>query len=195
VTLRRAALLPSFRAQLLIQVFEESMAKASRGAFRLVEYSIQSDHVHLLVEAADNDALSRGVQGLAIRLARTFNRAIRRRGKVWGDRYHARALHSPREVRAGIVYVLMNHKKHRIATVMTNAGPLRDAGVMGPLDAFSSAAWFEGFAPRAGPYAIRLRDALPMETLPVVRPRTWLLRAAWKRHGLIGPEERPARRV
>jgi hypothetical protein len=106
---------------------------------------------------------------------------LRRRGKVWGDRFFARDLRSPREVRAGIVYVLMNHKKH--------AAP---ASMPPPLDAYSSAAWFDGWAARAGPYVVRLRERLPSETIPVVKPRTWLGRRGWKRWGLVDPAEKPA---
>jgi len=179
ITLRRARLLPSFRQQVIVAELEKSLQCASSARYRVVHYSLQADRVHLIVEAADALALSRGTQGLCIRLARAFNRVVRRRGKVWGDRFFSRELGSPREVRAGIVYVLMNHKKH--------AGAAR----FRRLDRFSSAAWFEGFAPRAGPIAITLRDRLPSETIPIARPRTWLLRAGWRTRGLISPDERP----
>jgi putative transposase len=188
VTLRRAALLPSFRAQSLVIAFEESLAKASRGAFRVVHYSVQADHVHLVVEAVDRTALSRGMQGLAIRLARAFNRTMRRRGKVWADRFHARELDSPREVRAALVYVLMNHKKHRAVMPRRFASPAQRA-----LDPYSSAAWFDGWSARAGPWVVRLRADLPPLAIPVVRPRTWLGKVAWKRHGLLAPSEAPRR--
>jgi putative transposase len=193
VTLRRAARLPSFRAQVLVAAFEARLRDSSHGAFRVTQYSIQADHVHLVVEATDRSALSRGIQGLAIRLARGFNKKIRRRGKVWGDRYHARELASPRAVRLALVYVLMNHKKHRVALgrVMTARGPMPDDGVVGPLDAFSSAAWFDGWKTRAGPWVVRLRDALGMEAIPVARPRTWLARRGWRRLGLLDPAEAP----
>jgi len=180
VTLRRARLLPSFRQQVVVAELERSLRSASNARYRVVHYSVQADHVHLIVEALDGLALSRGTQGLCIRLARAFNRVVRRRGKVWGDRFFARDLHSPREVRAGIVYVLMNHKKH--------AGDTRVAR----LDAYSSAAWFDGFISRASTLVITLRDRLPTETIPVVRPRTWLLREGWRRRGLIAPREQPA---
>jgi putative transposase len=195
VTLRRGRLLPSFRAQTLVASFEAHLRKASHGSFRVTHYSIQADHIHLVVEATDRTVLSRGVQGLAIRLARGFNKEVGRVGKVWGDRYHARELASPREVRAALVYVLMNHKKHGVARilVMTKKGPARDEGVVGPLDAFSSSAWFDGWGARAGPWVVRLRDRLGMESIPVVRPRTWLARTAWRRHGLLDASEAPAR--
>ncbi|HEX7125604.1 MAG TPA: transposase [Thermodesulfobacteriota bacterium] len=81
-------------------------------AFRICHFSVQSNHIHLLVEATDRQALSRGVQGLVIRMARAVNRALQQRGKVWGDRYHRRDLATPREVRNALVYVLNNFRKH-----------------------------------------------------------------------------------
>src|SRR5262249_10884764 len=55
---------------------------------------------------------SRGMQGLTIRLARAINRALGRTGKVFADRYHARILKTPTEVRNAVEYVLQNHAKH-----------------------------------------------------------------------------------
>jgi hypothetical protein len=136
---------------------------------RVVHFSVQADHLHLLVEAPDTDALCLGARGLAIRLARAINRALGRAGAVWGDRYHMRALRTPREVRHGLVYVLMNFKKHI-------------HGARG-IDPLSSAAALDG-----------LRDSVPRpEPLPpaVSRPRTWLLHIGWRRHGLIGPADAP----
>jgi hypothetical protein len=180
--MRRSRLLPSIRSQSIVIEMEKSLQAASTQRYRVVHYSLQADHVHLVVEAVDRVALSRGTQGLAIRLARAFNRALKRHGKVWGDRFFARDLSSPREVRAGIVYVLMNHRKH--------APPGRQPAA---LDAYSSAAWFDGWSSRASPYVVRLRAHLPSRAIPVVRPRTWLGRRGWRRQGLVDPSEKPAR--
>jgi hypothetical protein len=88
--------------------------------------------VHLLVEADTALRLVRGIQGLAIRVARTVNRALARTGRLWGDRYHAHTLTTPREVRNALVYVLNNFRKHiRVAR---------------GIDPYSSAAWFTGWA-------------------------------------------------
>jgi REP element-mobilizing transposase RayT len=176
--------LPSLRRQVLFAAMCQDFARASRGAFRLVHFSVQSNHVHLLVEAHDTLALSRGVAGLSIRLARSVNRVLSRRGRVWADRYHARALRTPRETRHAIVYVLMNFKKH---------GRTRGLGV----DAMSSALWFDGwraFPSGRDPTALdaeRARRAKPHEGAPVWRARTWLARKGWRRHGLIGTDEYP----
>jgi putative transposase len=114
VTLRAVSGLPSLRLSHVFPVLREAIARAQRGrAFRICHFSVQSNHVHMLVEAKSREALSRGVQGLAIRLARAINRVLARCGKVWADRYHRHDLATPREVKYGLVYVLQNVKKHQ----------------------------------------------------------------------------------
>jgi hypothetical protein len=147
-----------------------------RKDFRVTHYSIQRDHVHLLVEAEDAAALSRGMKGVAARLARAVNRVFGRSGPVLDGRYHHRALGTPREVRAALSYVLLNSRKHEGARAGTAA--TRKAWI----DPASSGRWFEGWACAPEPAADQ----------PVVAPaRTWLLRTGWRRHGLIRPNEVP----
>ncbi len=136
----------------------------------MVQFSAQTDHLHLIVEASSRERLSRGLHGLAGRIARAVNRAWRRRGDVWNGRYHARALATPREVRNALVYVLLNFRKH-----------LRGASGVDPR---SSGPWFDGWSrpPRADGGAC-----------PVAAPRTWLATTGWRRAGgLIDPRESPA---
>jgi REP element-mobilizing transposase RayT len=83
-----------------------------RFGMRLVEFCVLWDHIHLVVEAADKRALSRGMQGLAIRIARGINRLSQRRGKVFRDRYFARPLKTLAEVRHTVEYVRKNLEKH-----------------------------------------------------------------------------------
>jgi REP element-mobilizing transposase RayT len=170
VTLRAGPRLPSLRKQVVFAEVRRAMARTARAWFRIVHFSVQSDHIHLLVEADDKVALTRGVMGAAIRFAHAVNRAAKRRGSVWDDRYHARALETPREVRHGIVYVLMNWKKH----VPSAKG----------IDRCSSALSFSGWSahPSLGP---------PVQDDAVQRPATWLLRTGWKRHGLVAVSEAP----
>jgi putative transposase len=173
VTLRVRRGLPTLRHAGLYAFLRDAIRGASRSpavgtAFRVVEFSIQDDHAHFIVEAHDGDTLSRGLRGLAIRLARAFNLAAGVRGPVWGDRYHAVALKTPRHVRNAIVYVLMNAKKHRVAS--------------SHIDTFSSAPWFRGFT---------VAIESPREDAPVARARTWLANVGWKRRGLVSPDERP----
>jgi putative transposase len=80
---------------------------------KMSEFSVQGNHIHLIVEAESKHALSRGMQGLAIRLAKGVNRASNRKGRVFADRYHAHILRTPAEVRNAVRYVCKNWHKHR----------------------------------------------------------------------------------
>jgi putative transposase len=119
---------------------------------------------------------------------------LERRGSVWADRYHRRDLASPREVRAALVYVLMNRRKHTRGTPAA-------AEATGGLDPCSSAAWFDGWSPDAAPQLIVVQIAvlerfavLHQLSPPVVAPSTWLLRTGWRRRGLVRADEAPALR-
>ena len=174
VTMRAGWGLPSLRRQRVFAELHRDFRSASHLSFRIVHFSVQSNHIHLLVEAHDKGALSRGMAGLAIRLARSVNRALSRRGRVWSDRYHARALATPREVRHALVYVLMNWRKHV-------------HGAKG-IDPCASAWWFDGWR-----IAVRLPAGTrnPDDAPPVVAARTWLASKGWRRHGLLDVGERP----
>jgi REP element-mobilizing transposase RayT len=174
VTLRAAPRLPSLRRQSLFLKVRRALGLASRASFRVVHFSVQVDHLHLVVEAHDRVALARYARGLAIRVARAVNRALQRRGRVFVDRYHARALESPRDVRNTIVYVVQNWRKH-----------LPDARGIDPR---SSGWWFTGW--RQSPSGVP-PDWDDREHAPVMLPRTWLGRDGWRKRGLVDQDERP----
>jgi putative transposase len=89
-------------------------AGGERFGLRLTHYSVLGNHLHLIVEAADREALSRGIQGLAIRLARAINRAQDRKGRVFADHYFGHPLRTPAEVRNAICYVEQNQRLHEL---------------------------------------------------------------------------------
>ena len=177
VTVKLRAGLPSLRSVRLVRALERSFAAASdRGDFRLVHYTLQAAHAHLLVEASDADALGRGMMAVGSRIARALNRTFGCRGVVLAERFHARVLRTPREVRNALAYVLLNARRH--ARRLTRA--------LG-IDPASSGRWFDGWRNR--PVAEATVGAIP-----VSRPRTWLLGTGWRRHGLIDPNEVPGGR-
>ena len=177
VTIRIHRDVPSLRTVPLVREVEQSLrAIAKRADFRVVHYSLQHDHVHLLVETESAVALSNGMKSLAARLARAVNRVFDRRGAVLDGRYHHRALGTPREVRAALAYVILNARKH--AGQRAPAVPDSDCWV----DPESSGRWFEGWARCPAP---------PGDRPAVARAETWLLRAGWRRHGLIRSDEVP----
>ena len=83
-----------------------------RFGLRLIEFSVQGNHLHLIVEADDTLSLSRGMQGLSIRLAKSLNAMMKRSGRVFADHYHARLLRTPTELVRAIAYVLDNAARH-----------------------------------------------------------------------------------
>jgi len=141
-----------------------------RFGVRIIEYSIQSDHLHLIVESMDAVALARAMKGLSVRIARALNRLLGRRGQVFADRYHHRVLGTPRQVRHALGYVLCNARKHRVA-------PPR----AGWLDPCSSAPSFPGFA------ALATNESARVTSLPTC----WLLTTGWRRHGPLDPDHVP----
>ena len=134
VTLRSA--FRQLRSEHVFPTVCVAIAGATRRApddFRVVHFSVQSNHVHLVVEASDKRALAAGMRSVAIRIARYVNQLLTRRGRLWADRWHGRALTSPRAVRNTLVYVLANFRKHTNVAVPPG------------IDAFSSAVRFDGF--------------------------------------------------
>jgi putative transposase len=175
VTLRVRRGLPSLRRQMVFVAVRSALGRATREGFRIVHFSVQVDHVHLMIEARNKHSLSSGTAGLSIRIARAANACLGRHGRFWADRYHAHALRKPREVRNAIVYVLTNWRKH----VPGSQG----------LDSRSSAWWFTGWAtPPRGPPPLGWNDDQPA---PVHLAATWLGRSGWQRWGLVEVDERP----
>jgi len=181
VTLRVRPGVPSLRGGALVHEWRRSLAEASeRGSFRVNHYSLQGDHAHMIVEAHGKEALARGMMSIGARLARAVNRVSGRSGPVLDGRYHHRLLRTPREVRRALAYVLLNARRH----LAKSRGVSRSAPAH--LDGASSARWFDGWRPEA---ANCLREVTGHAE--VARPRTWLLRIGWRRHGLVDPSEVP----
>jgi REP element-mobilizing transposase RayT len=84
----------------------------NRFGFRLIHYSVQGNHMHLLVEAADEKSLARGMNGLGVRIARGLNKVMQRHGKVLDERYHGHILRTPTEVRRARAYLTTNAERH-----------------------------------------------------------------------------------
>jgi len=141
---------------------------AARVAFRVVHISLQHNHIHLLVEAADSAALESGMRGLAIALAKRINASLDRRGRVFEFRYHSTALTSPRQTRNALAYVLNNWRRHR-----EDERGLRERTML--LDPYSSAISFAGWAD----FKLTQWPA-GYVALPVAPAQTWLLNKGWE---------------
>jgi putative transposase len=157
VTLRVRPEVRSLRSQTCFNVVRRAFREGhARFGFRLNHFSVMGNHVHLVVEACDRRALARGVQGLTIRIAKGVNRLTGRRGRVFADRYHARVLRTPSEVRNALGYVVHNHAKHA-----------REQGLGVP----------RGYVDRCSSLC-EVTVQWDDETRIIVAPETWLLRRA-----------------
>ena len=115
VTVRVAAHVYNLRSQRCFDVLKEAFrAAAERFDVRVVQFSVQGNHVHLVVEAASDDALGKAMKGVAVRVARGLNRVMGRRGRVFADRYHAHVLRTPTETRRAVRYVRENAVHHGV---------------------------------------------------------------------------------
>jgi len=180
VTLRVREGVPSMRAPRFILDLQRSFGEAcDRGDFRLVQYSVQRDHLHLIVEADDNEALGRGMKAIGSRVARAVKRIFGWTGPVMLGRYHLQRLGSPRQVRNALRYVLSNARRHA-------ARRARELRLAWEIDPASSGWAFDGWQARSGR---KLEEA--RRIAGVASPRSWLLRTGWRRHGLFSPLEIP----
>jgi REP element-mobilizing transposase RayT len=157
------------RRRKLWKVFKSVALRAGeRDTFRVVHVSVQSNHLHLLIEAEDADAIARGMQRFQSMAARALNKALGRKGKVFAYRYHRVDITSPRQMRGALAYVLNNWRRHR--EDVSTPGAENEQ-----LDPYSTAWAFDGWSD--------LDELPPWERLPSAEPKTWLLRVGWRRGG------------
>src|SRR3954467_12503329 len=170
VTIRATPGLPSLRSPRVFGALRRAIARASVDRFRVIHFSIQQDHGHFIVEGDEARRARGGVHGLAVRLAPAVNRVLGRKGKVVGDRYHARPLTTPRQMRTSMVYVLLNFRKHLRAPAC--------------IDPRSSGPHFTGW--HAAP--------APTDVAPGTVPAdTWMARIGWRlAGGTLRVDEQPA---
>jgi hypothetical protein len=198
VTIRAVPGLPSLRSARVFGTLRRAIARASVDRFRVIHFSIQQDHGHFIVEGDEARRARGGMHGLAIRLALAVNRALgRRSGKVVGDRYHVRALTTPRQMRTSMVYVLLNFRKH------LNAPAGIDPRSSGPhfsgwhprarLDSADVAPAAGAAAPGAAAPGAAATDAAVRGPVATAAATTWMATIGWRRAGgPLRPEERPA---
>ncbi len=184
VTLRVVDDIPTLRKQARALALRAAFCAAKdRHGLRIIHLSVQSNHIHLLVEAEDKQCLAAGMHALTIRLARALNRSLKRKGRVFADRYHGRVLKTPTETRNALCYLLNNFRRHAAKE------PLRGRYLAFDwIDPFSSARYFDGWygrAPDVDLEALEQSDPEAAQELPVTFARSWLVTKGWRRLGLL----------
>ncbi len=180
VTIRLRRGIPTLRQPRFVRRFRSSLAEACvRHGFRVVHYSIQRDHLHLLIEVQNNRSIACGMKSVGARIGKLANRLFQRSGKVLDGRYHLRPLRTPLQVQRALRYVLLNHRHHAAQRRNSRIHAVRPSP-----DPASSGRWFDGWrSATAPPSSADVRE--------VTTARTWLLQTGWRRHGLIDLADTP----
>ncbi|HUH03214.1 MAG TPA: transposase [Kofleriaceae bacterium] len=177
VTLTVVDGLPSLRGRTLWAAVRRGFVRGHKTklGFRIVHYTVDGKHIHLICEARTRSAMSRGMQGFKSCVGKAINKALGgRRGAVFTDRYHERIITNPTQCRNTLAYVLGNQRHHAYAEGASYPP--------GRVDPYSSAVYFDGWTRRAIPWGNGSpgeNEAAP----PGAAPETWLLRVGWRRAG------------
>ena len=169
VTQRIGADCPSLRRAEVLAIFRRLVIRLADETFAVVHWSVQTNHIHGLIEAENSVVLARKLGGFFAQLAKELNRHWKRRGAVFPDRFESRVLASPTEVRHALVYTLNNARKH---------GSWRGRGP----DHFSSGVEFDGWSDFSA------------QSSKLPKGKTWLLNVGWKKLGLFSVLEGPKSR-
>ena len=97
----------SIRHKKGLSLLKRAILNARKMGLRVIHYSLQSNHIHLILEAQDNAILTRGMRSLTVTIAKGLGK-----GRVQLERYHLHVLRSVRETKNAVHYVLFNEQKH-----------------------------------------------------------------------------------
>ncbi|RPI58161.1 MAG: hypothetical protein EHM50_11040 [Lysobacterales bacterium] len=166
----------NLRKKHVFRVVREALAAANaKLRFRLVHYSVQGNHLHLIAEADDTYALSRAMRSLSIRIAKRINALMKTRGVRIPERYHMTVIKTPLQMHMTLRYVLNNYRRH---AKLWGEHPEPDW-----VDPCSSAPWFERWVRQPA----RARDPCPDLDRAISPAKSFLLREAWSAYGLLDP--------
>ncbi|HEU0034798.1 MAG TPA: transposase [Kofleriaceae bacterium] len=193
VTLRIVQPFPTLRSrEMFFALRKATQAVLGRSDFRIVHVSPEQDHLHLIVEADNHEALAAGVKAFEVSAAQHLNRAAskqlgrRRKGQVFADRYHARLIKSPTQAHHVLNYVLNNWRHH-------NADEDWGETRFWDVDYMSSAPSFPGWHELAIK-PLQYSQLADEYRLCVSRPQTWLLSVGWRKAGPISMYSIPKQR-
>lgn len=179
ITLRLKEKMPRLRTREFHRQFKVATVRTREFGLFLNHYSLQSNHIHLIAEARDNEALTLGMKSLAGRLGKFIRRACGDRGAVWAGRFHLHVLKTPTEVKRALEYVLLNTAKH--------------AKLIEHLDEFSSGDTFRDWKKLLGARRIsgliweqlasfaKTPKSDTVNSAGLSLPRSWLLNRGWMR--------------
>lgn len=106
----------TIRNKTSLKLLKRAIVNARRFGLRVLHYSMQKNHIHLIIEADSNPVLTKGMRSLTITMAKGL-----KQGRIQVQRYHLHVLKSLRETRNAVNYVLFNEQKHEKGTCSTTS--------------------------------------------------------------------------
>lgn len=97
----------------ILKALHHAIFRGRLKGLKIVHYTLEFNHVHLLVEASCNRVMHSGMQALGISLAKAINRFKSLKGSVYKHRYHYRQISSPRDLKNVLHYIFHNGIKHK----------------------------------------------------------------------------------
>lgn len=104
----------SIKNKTCLKLLKRAIVNARSHGLRINHFSMQSNHIHLIVEAETNEILTTGMRSLTV----TFAKGLKQ-GRVQLERYHLQVLKSIRQTKHALHYVLFNKQKHERGTCST----------------------------------------------------------------------------
>jgi len=101
----------NIRNKACLKILKRAIANSRSYGLKIIHFSMQSNHLHFIIEAESNEILTKGMRSLTITFAKGLNK-----GKVQIERYHLHVLKSLRETKNAVHYVLFNKQKHEKGT-------------------------------------------------------------------------------
>jgi REP element-mobilizing transposase RayT len=152
-----------------LKEFKQACKRVQSFGLHVIHFAIQNNHIHFILEAKDNQALSNGMRSLGCKIAKLINRRVGTKGPVFHGRYHLHVLKKPTEMRNALRYVLLNQANH--------------SKLIPYADEFSTAKYFTEFRhllkENIGPL---LKDHRTLELPEFLKsPTSWLCKSGWMR--------------
>ena len=175
ITLKLISGLPSIRTPMIMCALARAVRLARRFGLKVVHFSVQSNHIHLIVEAASKGTLTRGMRSLTTSLVKAVHRFIGFGfcGRVLKGRYHAHVLKTPTEVKRAIHYVVFNLAKHKNCAPFVD--PFSSVFGLNRIESFLGS----GEAEKISREILRRPSCYATIGDSISEPATYLLRAGW----------------
>jgi len=171
ITLKLKKGVASLRSKQALKDFRFAVGQAKNFGLYVIHFSLQSNHLHMIVEAKNSDCLAAGMKSLSGRLGKAIRKTVGGSGAVFSGRFHMHLLKSPTEMKRALEYVLLNTSKH--------------FKLIEHIDDFSSGyafkEWRALIGRRFGDLIEEQLKRLPHEPTELSEARSWLCRVGWMR--------------